>query len=134
MKTPERMSVMEMLSVRSSIPETCNSAEADWLYGAAIEAEAYRKWIEMLERQEPVAWARKRPDGSLTDEILPNARIEVCRINSGAWAPLYANPSPEDVAALKAENEALQARIDELMAECCPDEMTPEQIVKRRLP
>lgn len=34
----------------------------------------------------------------------------------------------DHIAALKAENETLQVRIDELMFEWCPDEMTPEQI------
>lgn len=42
-----------------------------------------------LEAFRPVAWARKHPDGTLTDELLPDARIEACRTSSGAWEPLY---------------------------------------------
>ncbi len=34
----------------------------------------------------------------------------------------------ERIAALEAENVRLQAKIDALMLEYCPDEMTPEQL------
>jgi hypothetical protein len=34
------------------------------------------------------------------------------------------------IARLRDELEAAQARIDELMLEYCPDEMTPEQVAK----
>lgn len=34
----------------------------------------------------------------------------------------------ERLAALKSERDALQARVDALMLEYCPDEMTPEQL------
>lgn len=35
-----------------------------------------------------VAWVRRRPDGSLTDEYLPDASIESVRKQSGAWLPM----------------------------------------------
>jgi hypothetical protein len=40
----------------------------------------------------PTAWIRQHPDGRLTEELLPNWRIENTRRESGAWIPLYATP------------------------------------------
>jgi hypothetical protein len=37
---------------------------------------------------EPVAWIRQHPDGTLTNEVLPNWMIEPVRRDSGAWLPL----------------------------------------------
>jgi hypothetical protein len=45
------------------------------------------------EAQQPVAWIRRHPDGTLTDETLPNWLIERARRESGAWVPLYAAPT-----------------------------------------
>ena len=42
-----------------------------------------------IEALRPVAWARKHPDGTLTNELLPDGAIEACRTTSGAWEPLY---------------------------------------------
>lgn len=62
----------------------------------------------------PVAWVRKHPDGTLTDELLPDARIEACRTGGGAWEPLYTK-----VAAARALEHAKQVREHnaELLAE-----------------
>lgn len=38
--------------------------------------------------QAVIAWVRQHPDGTLTDEILPDATIEPVRKSSGAWLPL----------------------------------------------
>lgn len=45
-----------------------------------------------VERGAPVAWVRCHPDGTLTDELMPNSIIEVVRKYSGAWVPLFARP------------------------------------------
>ena len=47
-----------------------------------------------------------------------------CPYEYGGWVEW------EDVEALVKKNAALQAKIDELMLEYCPDEMTPEQIAE----
>jgi len=49
----------------------------------------------LAEQAEPVAWIRKHPDGTLSDDLLPNWQIEPVRKNSGAWMPLYAAPQAE---------------------------------------
>ncbi len=38
----------------------------------------------------PVAWVRVHPDGTYTDEYLPDRVIERVRKESGAWVPLVA--------------------------------------------
>jgi hypothetical protein len=49
---------------------------------------------------EPVAWIRQHPDGTLTNETLPNWMIEPVRKASGAWLPLVlASPPPPTQAA-----------------------------------
>jgi hypothetical protein len=44
---------------------------------------------QFLAQPAPVAWIRKHPDGTLSDEMLPNWQIEAVRKQSGAWLPLY---------------------------------------------
>jgi hypothetical protein len=53
---------------------------------------------EAAEKQEPVAWVRKHPDGTLTEEFLPTQQIEPVRRAFGAWAPLYLGPQPSEPA------------------------------------
>jgi len=48
--------------------------------------------MQPVERGAPVAWVRCHPDGTLTDELMPNSIIEVVRKYSGAWVPLFARP------------------------------------------
>lgn len=48
---------------------------------------------------EPVAWARRHPDGALTAEFIEHDAIEDVRKRSGAWVPLYRAPvatQPDD--------------------------------------
>lgn len=42
----------------------------------------------------------------------------------------FAETLERELAAVTAERDALQARVDTLMLEFCPDEMTVEQIVR----
>lgn len=63
----------------------------------------------------PVAWVRRHPDGTLTQDILLDGHIEQVRRDSGAWSALYplAMPAvPDD--ALRAENERLIEAIKSL--------------------
>ena len=49
---------------------------------------------------------------------------DILEYEGGSWVKW------EDVESLVKKNAALQAKIDELMLEYCPDEMTPEQIAE----
>jgi hypothetical protein len=64
-------------------------ADTDWdnAWGRHIAALAKSQPVE---RGAPVAWVRCHPDGTLTDELMPNSIIEVVRKYSGAWVPLFA--------------------------------------------
>lgn len=52
-----------------------------------------RAAIDAAEKQEPIAWVRRHPDGALTAEFLEHEVIEPVRKKSGAWVPLYTHPS-----------------------------------------
>jgi hypothetical protein len=52
-------------------------------------------------QQEAVAWIRKHPDGTYSNELLPNWSIERVRRESGAWVPL----APIDAAPPAAQQE-----------------------------
>ena len=45
----------------------------------------------------PVAWMRRHPDGTWTNEVLPNWCIEQVRKDSGAWVPLVEAPRWREV-------------------------------------
>lgn len=72
---------------------------------------------------EPVAW-RFMVDGQwFTGRTREACRKAIANFQIDAEIePLYAAPPADGVV------EALQAKIDALMLEYCPDEMTPEQI------
>ena len=51
---------------------------------------------------EPVAWIRRHPNGSLSNEMLTHVQVEQVRRDSGAWVPLYTHPAPSDDVVLDA--------------------------------
>lgn len=50
-----------------------------------------------MNKNEPVAWVRRHPDGALTAEFLEDAVIEPVRKKSGAWVPLYTKAPAVDL-------------------------------------
>ncbi len=65
-----------------------------------IELRRVNAELAALRKQnsDPVAWVRRHPDGTLTDEFLAHKAIETGRKNSGAWVPLGPIAAvPEDV-------------------------------------
>lgn len=66
----------------------------------------------MTDTATPIAWIRRHPDGRLTDEVLPNWRIEEARKQSGAWTPLYAQQADAELARLRAECDDLRGGIN----------------------
>lgn len=52
------------------------------------EQEAAAQWNTRAQAAEPVAYVRRRPNGDLTEEIIPAGRIEDVRKESGVWLPL----------------------------------------------
>mgnify|MGYP001217617872 CR=1 FL=1 len=67
-------------------------ATASELKREVAELRAALAKSQPVERGAPVAWVRCHPDGTLTDELMPNSIIEVVRKYSGAWVPLFARP------------------------------------------
>jgi hypothetical protein len=58
---------------------------------------AYQDAIEQLQPAAPAVpsfWVRRHPDGTLTDEVLPDSRVEQVRKDSGAWVPLHVGAAP----------------------------------------
>lgn len=53
--------------------------------------------------QETVAWIRVHPDGTYTDDILPEWRIEQVRRDSGGWVRLVRGDSPAPTSATVSE-------------------------------
>lgn len=56
--------------------------------------------------QEAVAWIRVHPDGTYTDDILPEWRIEQVRRDSGGWVRLVRGDSPAPTSATVSERAA----------------------------
>jgi hypothetical protein len=54
---------------------------------------------------EPLAWIRQHPDGTLTNEVLPNWMIEPVRRDSGAWLPLVLLVGADGVVAARGKSE-----------------------------
>lgn len=80
----------------------------------------------------PVAWVRRHPDGSLTNELLSDVSIDTTRRRSAAWLPLYlgngvtrgplfAHPDPDlddrDAAMTHAYDEGRADEREEVRAE-----------------
>lgn len=65
--------------------------------------------VQLEKAPEPVAWVRRHPDGSVTNEYLSEQAIEVSRKRSGAWAALILQ---SEVAELQKQVQALQAEVD----------------------
>lgn len=56
----------------------------------ARAVEAHVSGVSATAAARPVAWVRVQPDGTITEELLPDRAIEKVRKESGAWIPLYA--------------------------------------------
>ena len=65
-----------------------------------------------------------RPEDKLTP-ITNAAMFRACDVPDSAWVV-----DSYTARQLERKNAVLQAKIDELMLEYCPDEMTPEQIAE----
>lgn len=79
---------------RDRVPKETTSFDYPRVCRETADAEIaeLRAALAKVEQGEPVAWVRCHPDGTLTDELMPNSIIEVVRKYSGAWVPLFARP------------------------------------------
>jgi hypothetical protein len=60
-----------------------------------IEAKVNRRWIEMLSKQEPVAWMRPSDEG-YDSAFRDHSTVRTCTGNKWeGWIPLYTHPAPQ---------------------------------------
>jgi len=63
------------------------------------------EFAQLEKAPEPVAWVRRHPDGSVTNEYLSAQAIDAPRKRSAVWVPLYT--SPPEVAELQKQVQDL---------------------------
>jgi len=124
MKTPEKMSDTDIDEIGLKLLGTGSyGGNTDREFARAIEAKRDLEWIEMQEKQDPAAAQHRfrhpqkgTPDWSAWQPTTIGDR-PAWEIDTHGWEveyrALYAHPSPEEVAALKAEIEALRVLLGE---------------------
>lgn len=63
-----------------------------WAEGKRVLDDISERQMQDQEQPDPptpIAWVRVHPDGTYTDEYLPDRMIEQVRKDSGAWVPLF---------------------------------------------